>query len=164
MAKAWPIDEAHACLHRIEPETRPNGVEERDRRKNIDDEATGLGLSPQELDCALEHQWRARYRIDDGVLVSARNVSDQPSRDLGVHILERVSSLVHRIERPGINTDGGRVAGGAQPDLVGCSNRSLRLGRDQFGASRTQSDDRQSPHKRQPPIGRTVRLVASQRP
>ena len=157
------VDEADAGLHGVDAEAGPCNIEERHRWAQI---TLDVVTVEQVANCALEHQRRARHRVQD--LAMFDGGCHEHLGDLGVDVVEGVRSVVEVIERRRSLDEIGRwmdlraqVAVGGAGDLVaGLDGHVVVAAR-----SETDDDDPRStaPIHRQP-RGTTWPVVASNVP
>ena len=156
------VHQPDPLLHRVDPQPGPGQIQKRHGRTHVQrHSASGPGLSrpgagsgrradtlghharggSQQLHGALQHQRRARHRVEQ-VAVGGRRL-DQSGGDGLVHLVEAVGGLVHLVEsRSRIDHFRRGVAGGAEIAAVVGGDQSQGLGRDQIGTGRPQTHDR----------------------
>jgi hypothetical protein len=122
--------------------TQPSPCElhERQRRHDGQFDDAGRGSLTQELDRPLAH----RRRAGDGVehlAVLVRSLDD-PTRDLGVHVVDRLGRVVHIIERGRVLDERGRrMPLRAHETYRHMRDRFARRGGREFRSSGAEADD-----------------------
>ena len=96
-AESLPVDQTGTGGERIDAETRPREIEERERGQDLDGHPI---IATEQLDAPLGDERRARHRVEHLAVTRCRD--RELLDDLRVDLLERRTALVDAVERHGV--------------------------------------------------------------
>ena len=140
------VDQPNPGLDRIEAETGPHQVEERNGRQQLDLDPVDL---PKQGDAVLKYQRRARDRVDD--MAMRLDIGLETVADLDIDAGESIGRLVDLIEGRSVHDLRCRMPGSAKPHFSTTLEGGSGLRGDEFRTGGTKSDDRQPAHDRDQP-------------